>query len=80
MKLTNLLEGLALCLWEEEVCQDSITKIASHKHKEESPADSVESVWCDLGDEDVVEPITCGRGGCTESSEVHGEDLGLVDP
>jgi hypothetical protein len=77
---TNLLECLALGLWEEQVRQDGITEVASHENEKESPSNSIEGERRDLGDEDVVEPIAGGRSGSTKSSKVHGEDLGLVDP
>ena len=78
--LTNLLQCLALGLWEEEVGNDSVGDVGSDKDEKVFPSEVTESVWCDLTDNDIVQPVCSCRGGGTERSLVHGEDFRLVNP
>lgn len=77
---TNLLEGLVLSLGEEEVRDDSVRDVGDDKDHEVLPSKNFETDRRDLADDDVVEPIGSGRSSGTHSSQVHGENLGLVDP
>jgi len=77
---TNLLEGLVLGLGEEEVRDDSVRDVGDDKDHEVFPSKNFKTDRRDLADDDVVEPIGSGRSSGTHSSQVHGENLGLVDP
>ena len=73
-------ERLTLCFWEKEVRHDGVTGIGSDVDEEVLPAKLVKPVWGDLSNDDVVQPIRCGRDSSTEGSLVHREDFRLVDP
>lgn len=77
---TDLLEGLVLGLGEEEVRDDGVRDVGDDKDHEVLPPEDIETNRGDLTDDDVVEPIGGGGNGRTHSPQVHGEDLGLVDP
>jgi hypothetical protein len=77
---TDLLKGLVLGLGEEEVRDDGVRDVGDDKDHEVFPSKDFETDGGDLTDNDVVEPIGCGGGSGSHSSQVHGEDLGLVDP
>jgi len=78
--LTNLLQGLSFGLREEEVRDNSITDICSYEDEEVFPSKLVETVWSDLTDDYIVKPISSCWYSCTESTLIHRENLGLVDP
>jgi len=77
---TDLLEGLVLGLGEEEVRDDGVGDVGDDKDHEILPSEDIETDRGDLTNDDVVEPIGSGGSGRTHSSQVHREDLGLVDP
>lgn len=93
---TNLLESLVLGLGEEEVGNDGVGDVGDDEDHEVLPSEDldksaverstvkhetyVKTDGSNLTNDDVVEPIGSGGGSGTHSSEVHGEDLGLVNP
>jgi hypothetical protein len=77
---TNFLEGLVLGLGEEEVRDDGVGDVGDDKDHEVFPSELVETDRGDLPNDNVVEPIRGGGYGGSHSSQVHGEDLGLVNP
>lgn len=77
---TNLFECLVLGLGEEEIRDDSVGSVGRDVDEEILPTELVETVGCNLTDDDIVEPIGSGGYGGSQGSLVHGEDFRLVDP
>lgn len=78
--LTDFFEGLAFGLRVEEVYDDSVADAGADVYDKVLVAEVSETVRGDLGNDDVVHPVTGRRDGCSEGTHVHREDLGLVDP
>lgn len=76
----HILKTASLGLLDEEEGEDTHGQTENTKHQERPPSDVVDGSWCDLGDNEVEEPLCrCGQTN-TVGSETGGEDLGNVDP